>query len=444
MFVKIIKAWMGKQPGEIIDVSDADGKHLVSQGTAEEVKNSPVEEALAKGFGEIMGRISGALEKQAEAQLKEFAKAQTLSRRNGTKMMFGESGEGDVKGKTFGDWLLCVRRNDQKRLHDVYGSHFVGWGGGDSEGKAAMNTQTGAQGGFTVPAEFYGELMTLAAENAVVRPRATVIPMGSKSVFVPSLDHVTAPSAGDSAFLGGLVARWTEEAAAMNETEPTFKQLELIAHELSGYSKISNALMSDNGVGLDVLLKSLFGQAIGWHEDYAFLRGSGAGQPLGVVTWAGLISVTRSAASAFALADYAGVLARWLQNFDPARSCWACHPTVLAKLYQLVSTSSGNLVFLDNARERPRMMLGGLPLVVTEKLPALNTAGDILLMDCSKYVIGDRQQVEIAFSEHVAFTNNQGTWRFVSRVGGRPWMQDKVTLADASSTLSPFVTLAAG
>lgn len=90
------------------------------------------------------------------------------------------------------------------------------------------------------------------------------------------------------------------------------------------------------------------------------------------------------------------------------------------------------------------MVLLGLDVETSEKVPALNTAGDILLCDLQHYVIGDRQQTEIAFSEHVAFTTNQGTWRFVQRVGGQPWLRDKVTLADATSTLSPFVALAAG
>jgi HK97 family phage major capsid protein len=68
----------------------------------------------------------------------------------------------------------------------------------------------------------------------------------------------------------------------------------------------------------------------------------------------------------------------------------------------------------------------------------------IRLADFQHYLIGDRQQVEIAYSEHVAFLSNQAVWRFVSRVGGQPWLRDKVTLADASSTLAPFVGLAAG
>ena len=87
------------------------------------------------------------------------------------------------------------------------------------------------------------------------------------------------------------------------------------------------------------------------------------------------------------------------------------------------------------------MMLSGLPLEISEKLPVLNTTGDIILADFSQYVIGDRQQVEIAFSEHVNFLSNQSVWRFVARVAGMPWLRDKITLADASNTLSPFVGL---
>jgi HK97 family phage major capsid protein len=213
--------------------------------------------------------------------------------------------------------------------------------------------------------------MQVASEASVVRPRASVIPMGGRSIHIPTLDQVTAPaSAGDTAFLGGLVARWTEEAVALNETEPSFKQLELIAHELSGYSKVSNALMADNAVGLEALLTSLFGRAIGWYEDYAFLRGSGVGKPLDVLNSAALISVTRSGASAFALADAAGMLGRLLPGWDPRTTCWAVHPTILVKLFQMSSTA-GNVVFIDNARQRPTMILFGIPVVVTKNLLSL-------------------------------------------------------------------------
>jgi HK97 family phage major capsid protein len=118
---------------------------------------------------------------------------------------------------------------------------------------------------------------------------------------------------------------------------------------------------------------------------------------------------------------------------------------VVPKLLQIASTAAaGQNLFLNNAQDRPRMQLLGLDIHVSEKLPALNTLGDVLLCDFQHYLIGDRMQLEIAYSEHVAFLSNQSVWRFVSRIAGQPWLRDKVTLSDASSTLSPFVGLAAG
>src|SRR5262245_45454668 len=49
-------------------------------------------------------------------------------------------------------------------------------------------------------------------------------------------------------------------------------------------------------------------------------------------------------------------------------------------------------------------------VAVSEKLPAINTLGDALLCDFQHYLIGDRQQIEIAYSEHVAFLSNQSVW----------------------------------
>src|SRR5436305_12451024 len=117
------------------------------------------------------------------------------------------------------------------------GSRFADWDGAGQ--KAAMATTGGTVGGYTVPTQFLPTLLTAAAEQAVVRPRATIVPMTSRSIQIPYLDITNVPNAGDTAYFGGLVGRWTEEAATLNETEPTFRQLELAAHELSGYSLMS-------------------------------------------------------------------------------------------------------------------------------------------------------------------------------------------------------------
>ena len=45
------------------------------------------------------------------------------------------------------------------------------------------------------------------------------MPMTSRSIQVPYLDVTNAPTAGDTAFFGAVVARWAEEASTLNETE---------------------------------------------------------------------------------------------------------------------------------------------------------------------------------------------------------------------------------
>src|SRR3989442_1254966 len=89
------------------------------------------------------------------------------------------------------------------------------------------------------------------AEAVQGEPRATIIPMASDTIEVPTLDVTTAPAAGDTAFFGGLKASWSKEAASITETEPAFKGLTLTAHELTGYTLASNSLLADNAVGLE-------------------------------------------------------------------------------------------------------------------------------------------------------------------------------------------------
>ena len=65
----------------------------------------------------------------------------------------------------------------------------------------------------------------------------------------------------------------------------------------------------------------------------------------------------------------------------------------------------------------------------------------MLLADFSYYLIGDRGGLQIDFSEHYKFINNQGTWRFTKYVDGQPWMSQAMYLADGSNQVSPFVSL---
>src|SRR5205807_548357 len=169
-------------------------------------------------------------------------------------------------------------RNDRVYLEKHYGSRFNEW-----QTKAALGEASGVAGGYTVPPEFYQQLMSIMAEETFIRPRAFVVPMASATLQIPYLDVGTVQSAGVSPFFGGVQMYWTAEAQTRTETEPQFKQMELKAYELSGYSVSSNVLLQDSVLGLEKFLMTLFAKAIAWFEEYAFLQGNGVGKPQGML-----------------------------------------------------------------------------------------------------------------------------------------------------------------
>jgi HK97 family phage major capsid protein len=291
--------------------------------------------------------------------------------------------------------------------------------------------------------------MTIMAEETFIRPRAFVQPMGSATLQIPFLDITTVQSAGVSPFFGGVQMYWTAEAQTRTETEPQFKQLELKAWELSGYSVSSNVLLQDSVIGLEKFLLTLFARAIAWFEEYAFLQGNGVGKPQGILTAAATIATGgngggtgRANANQVGFADVATMWSKLLP-LSWSKAIWAFSPSVVPQLLQL-KDGANRAIFISidqGATKGPNWALLGRPAFPTEKLPALGTKGDLVLIDPSFYVIGDRMSVEVAASEHVNFLKNQMTWRVVERIDGQPWLDKAVTLQDASTQVSPFVVL---
>lgn len=340
-----------------------------------------------------------------------------------------DSEEDHPETKSFGDFLAAVRLGNDVRLKSVY--------------KTALAEDTGASGGYGVPVEFGEVLLEKAKDfNALRRAGVPTTVMAGRSKEYPTLDIETAPSAGRTAYAGGVIGYWTEEAAAITESEPRFTMIELILHKLAAYSLASSEIRDDFLESLDGIMARSFAKAIGAAEEYAFFRGDGVGKPKGILESTALISATRSGASLVALAD----LSQMISDFTPDSynsGVWFCSPTVLDQIIQLVTNP---LTWMDNMRDAwMQSSLLGYPLYVVGALPALNTAGDILLADPNYYLVGDHQSgLNIAFSEHFKFQNDQVAWRITTRVDGQPLIDSSITMEDAATTVSPFVVLAAG
>lgn len=331
--------------------------------------------------------------------------------------------------------VLTKGRQVDPRLKEYNAADFAG---ADTK---ALSSQTGSTGGFLLPSTQNSEIMSLSAPMSVVRPRATVIPMSTRSVTMPTLDQ-TGTDAADH-FFAGMKAYWTEEGGTLTASNPLFGLMELVARELSVYTEIPNSLLRD-AKALAAFLESNrgFPGAVAQAEDRAFLKGNGVGKPIGVLdaNCGATKAVTRNTTSHIKYDD----LARMKAGFIGENPVWVASQSVMEELI-LMNGPSGNpsYVWGDATNGSPDRLLGH-PIMFSTLLPALGTKGDIGLYDWSYYVIGDLEDATtLESSEHANFIQNRTQFRLIKRLMGQPWLTKYLTLEDGSTTLSPFVVVAA-
>lgn len=303
-----------------------------------------------------------------------------------------------------------------------------------------------SDGGFLIPETLRSELLSVALETAVVRPRARVIPMDSLRVPFPAIDSTS----NVSSVHGGIVGYWTEEGAALTESQARFSRVVLDAKKLTAYTKVPSELLADSIVSLSALIDQLFPEALAWFEDVAFLTGDGVGEPLGVLNGNAAISVSRTASgNAVEFTDVVNMYSRMLPS-SLSRAVWLASPDTFPSLAQLAMTRGTDgiaspAMWMNNGQAigAPPMTLLGRPVIFTEKVPASGSAGDLSFVDFGFYLVGDRQVMQARQSEDRYFETDEVAFRIIERVDGRPWLQSAITPQNNGSSLSPIVKLAA-
>lgn len=305
-----------------------------------------------------------------------------------------------------------------------------------------MSGATGAAGGFLIPSESQATLMNVVSQVSIVRQRATIIPMRRRQIDIPVLDQ-TGTTAGVPHWFGGLRFYWAEEASQKVESDAAFRQISLIARKLIGYTRVSDELLDDSAISLEAFFQGPLGFAggVNWMEDYAFLRGNGAGQPLGILNAGATIIEGREVAGTIGFDD----LADMMEDFLPSgRGVWVVSQSAMSNMIQMAGPSGfPSYIWQPNARDGIPGSILGFPVIWTEKLPRLGNQGDILLADMSYYLIGDRQATSIESTKFDRWQYDQTSWRVVHRIDGQPWLSAPLALQDGVSEVSPFVILGA-
>jgi HK97 family phage major capsid protein len=313
--------------------------------------------------------------------------------------------------------------------------------------KNAMSTSDPSSGGFLVPEEYRTEMLQIALESAVVRPRARVVPMSTLRVAIPTVDATT----NNGSVYGGIVGYWTEEGAAMVQSQPRFGRVALEAKKLTAYTEIPNELINDSNPSAEAFVRMTFPQAIAWFEDIAFLTGTGVGEPLGIFNTANgaIIAVGKEAGQAASTIVWENIVNMYARMLPSSlnNAVWIASPDTLPQLMTTALTvgTGGAPIGMANfdGTSAPVLSLLGRPVIISEKVSSLTNQGDLSFVDFSQYLLGDRMSMQAELSTDYKFANDVTAFRFIERVDGRPWMQSAITPKNGGNTLSPYLQLGA-
>lgn len=301
-----------------------------------------------------------------------------------------------------------------------------------------------AEGGFLVPEEFRSQILQLALESAIVRPRATVIPMRNSKLHIPSVDETSRVSS----VYGGVVVYRTEEGAELVESQAAFASVKLDVTKQTALAHVTNELIRDWGA-FGAWFDQTVPAAMAYYEDLDFISGNGAGAPLGALhaNNTALLAISGASGQSASTIVWENVIAMYARMLPQSvrNAVWLASPDTFAQLATMALTvgTGGSAIWLTNGTEAPTLTLLGRPVLMTEKAPAaLGTQGDLSFVDWSMYLVGDYQTMTIDSSPHVKFTSDKTTFRAIARNDGRPWLTSPITPHNNSATLSPFITLA--
>ena len=317
----------------------------------------------------------------------------------------------------------------------------------DVRNQSGLNEGVGSEGGFLVETDHSNELLKRTYELGAVSSRIRKIGVSPSSNGL-TINGLNEASRATGSRWGGVQGYWLHEAGAKTPSMPAFRQIELKLKKLIGLCYATDELLQDTSA-LGQIITQAFQEEFAWLLDNAFLRGTGAGQPQGILNSASLVTVDAEVGQAAGTIVFENIVKMWARMWGRSRqnSVWFinqdCEPEL--QTMGMVVGVGGVPVYMPagGVSGSPYATLMGRPVIPIEQCSTVGAVGDIVLADMSQYLGIEKGGMQSASSIHVRFVNDEQVFRFVYRVDGQSMWNTALTPANGTNTLSPFVTLAA-
>lgn len=291
------------------------------------------------------------------------------------------------------------------------------------EPRSEQRMDTGAKGGFMIPAQFRPQILSVDPAASIVRARATVIPAGSPpdaEIIIPALDQRV--SGGEPQVFGGVAVGKVSEGGTKPSTDANLREVKLKPEEMAARIPFTDKLLR-NWQAAQSWATNLLRGALTAFEDYQFCLGNGVGGPLGIVRSAAAVLVNRAVSLQIALADIKKMYARFSGN--QATGVWLVSFSAFEQLLSIVGDGGGATNIISVNQGTGAITIYGMPVIRHPRLSALGAKGDLILTDFKDYLIKDGSGpiVEVGYATGQWETNKRSikiTWN----VDGRSWLTE--------------------
>lgn len=309
-----------------------------------------------------------------------------------------------------------------------------------------MGELVGSDGGFLVPPQFSNKIFERMYRENDLLAKCDKYDIGSHTMTFP---RNAESSRVTGSRWGGVQAYWVQEGSSITASAPTFGRLTLQLNKLACLARVTEELIQDSSTAMESYLTRVFGLEIGFATSNAVFRGTGAGQPLGILNAACGISVSKETGQAANTIVPQNIAKMWARRFalgPTGQYVWLVNQDTSPQLnlMTLGIGTAGVAVYLPpgGLSAAPYATLMGAPVMEVEFASTLGTNGDIVLVDLSQYVAVTKGGLNSMSSMHVYFTTDEQAFRTTFRLDGAPWWATALTPFQGTNTQSPIVTLA--
>jgi len=365
-----------KKEEEIKEDEDVKEEEEEKEEEKEEEEKEDEEEKIAELSQSIAKQISESLAKIREKDVEKKKEITHDAKLNDPEIKLFETKKGkEVKMRkseieVLGKWFQAFLRKDTASMLNFH------------QKLEPLVEGTDAEGGYLVPTLLHNVIVDLMEDEAVIKPRATVIDMTGMKTNQLNISGIASKP----------IVYWTGENSDKSTSSMTFNQISLTPYTLAAIVPISTQLRDDSPFNVVQIVSKALADAVAKAEDKAFTTGSGSGQPTGLDNYT------------FTTIDAGGAL-----TFDHINSAFFKLPQAYRKsaFWIMNGRTIAAIAGLKDSNNRPLLLEAG---ILTEPgIPALKgrpvleqndlASSKIFFGDLKAYWIGQKMPLRIDIAD---------------------------------------------